>query len=184
MILRSGEGSNSFNKNNRSNFSSKKVQQNFLGLLFSEKGQKNLWVVHAHKSKGLYFRIGPCERNSSLIKVVQYLSCEEAAWNQRQEILLSCKYSLLTSFHAVRSGHLLGSLRYGDYGLRLRLNMLLRMIKTTWLFISRVVLRLRGVVELFRVVGTTENILNQWKVPAILLFYKKINSATWKEQKN
>ena len=26
--------------------------------------------------------------------------------------------------------------------------------------------------------------LNQWKVPAILLFYKKINSATWKEQKN
>ena len=25
----------------------------------------------------------------------------------------------------------LGSLRYGDYGLRLRLNMLLRMIKTT-----------------------------------------------------
>ena len=24
---------------------------------------------------------------------------------------------------------------------------------------------------------------NQWKVPAILLFYKKINSATWKEQK-
>ena len=29
----------------------------------------------------------------------------------------------------------LGSLRYGDYGLRLRLNMLLRMIKTTWLFI-------------------------------------------------
>ena len=25
---------------------------------------------------------------------------------------------------------------------------------------------------------------NQWKVPAILLFYKKINSATWKEQKN
>ena len=30
---------------------------------------------------------------------------------------------------------LLGSLRYGDYGLRLRINMLLRMIKTTWLFI-------------------------------------------------
>ena len=29
----------------------------------------------------------------------------------------------------------LGSLRYGDYGLRLRLNTLLRMIKTTWLFI-------------------------------------------------
>ena len=27
-------------------------------------------------------------------------------------------------------------------------------------------------------------IFNQWKVPAILLFYKKINSATWKEQKN
>ena len=26
-------------------------------------------------------------------------------------------------------------------------------------------------------------VLNQWKVPAILLFYKKINSATWKEQK-
>ena len=25
---------------------------------------------------------------------------------------------------------------------------------------------------------------NQWKVPAILLFYKKINSATWKEQKD
>ena len=25
---------------------------------------------------------------------------------------------------------------------------------------------------------------NQWKIPAILLFYKKINSATWKEQKN
>ena len=25
---------------------------------------------------------------------------------------------------------------------------------------------------------------NQWKVPAILIFYKKINSATWKEQKN
>ena len=25
---------------------------------------------------------------------------------------------------------------------------------------------------------------SQWKVPAILLFYKKINSATWKEQKN
>ena len=29
----------------------------------------------------------------------------------------------------------LGSLRYGDYGLRLRTNMLLRMIKTRWLFI-------------------------------------------------
>ena len=29
----------------------------------------------------------------------------------------------------------IGSLRYGDYGLRLRLNMLLRMIKTTWLFV-------------------------------------------------
>ena len=29
----------------------------------------------------------------------------------------------------------IGSLRYGDYGLRLRINMLLRMIKTTWLFI-------------------------------------------------
>ena len=27
-------------------------------------------------------------------------------------------------------------------------------------------------------------LFNQWKVPAILLFYKKINSATWKEQKN
>ena len=28
------------------------------------------------------------------------------------------------------------------------------------------------------------DLTNQWKVPAILLFYKKINSATWKEQKN
>ena len=26
--------------------------------------------------------------------------------------------------------------------------------------------------------------IDQWKVPAILLFYKKVNSATWKEQKN
>ena len=30
-----------------------------------------------------------------------------------------------------RELELLGSLRYGDYGLRLRINMLLRMIKTT-----------------------------------------------------
>ena len=36
------------------------------------------------------------------------------------------------------TGHcwvLIGSLRYRDYGLRLRLKMLLRMIQTTWLFI-------------------------------------------------
>ena len=32
--------------------------------------------------------------------------------------------------------------------------------------------------------GHTTDFYNQWKVPAILLFYKKINSATWKEQKN
>ena len=25
---------------------------------------------------------------------------------------------------------------------------------------------------------------NQWKIPAILLFYKKVNSASWKQQKN
>ena len=31
----------------------------------------------------------------------------------------------------LRVSHLLGSLRYSDYGLRLRMNMLLRMIKTT-----------------------------------------------------
>ena len=37
---------------------------------------------------------------------------------------------LLAPFHLS-----LGSLRYGDYGLRLRINMPLRMIKTTWLFI-------------------------------------------------
>ena len=54
----------------------------------------------------------------------------------------------------------LGSLRYGDYGLRLRLNMLLRMIKTTRPFIfPRLVLRLRWVVQMFRVVASTENIL-------------------------
>ena len=42
--------------------------------------------------------------------------------------------------------------------------------------------------RLFRVTkrGHSQNndVWNQWKVPAILLFYKKINSATWKEQKN
>ena len=81
----------------------------FQAYYFLRRGKKNLWVVHAHKSKGLYFRMAPCERNSSLIKAVQYLSCEEAAWNQRQEILLSCKYSPLTSLHAVGSGHFLAT---------------------------------------------------------------------------
>ena len=33
-------------------------------------------------------------------------------------------------------------------------------------------------------IGKFYHLFNQWKVPAILLSYNKIKSATWKEKKN
>ena len=49
---------------------------------------------------------------------------------------LSSKNSIILSLEADKAAlqrelETIGSLRYGDYGLRLRINMLLRMIKTT-----------------------------------------------------
>ena len=69
---------------------------------------------------------------------IPFWTCNSEIFNKPQKAGgggtgLTPKSALI--IHVEQHVSVLGSLRYGDYGLRLRLNMLLRMIKTTWLFI-------------------------------------------------
>ena len=83
-----------------------------------------------------------CKRYSAVNNKASNITCRAEIGHFPLNVIINQKIlNYMLYIHSkdeesfVKRSFLIGSLRYGDYGLRLRINKLLRMIKTTWLFI-------------------------------------------------